>query len=343
MLRRTGEGWINFDQHKKRPILYLQNFDIDGTALKPKHQEALRKGIAPNLENGCSVTLVGMTDRLGSAQYNKQLSVKRADAVLRFLRKNTKNGFRVQQQLAAGERRAASHGMRDNSRGDAYRAVAVVLWPSPQPKKLNPQEIALPETPGVPFFSKYGWILDVAGGVTDAVGIFTSAVFVELLGGFFAVVGPILAGIVTIVEADRNAKFNGYCEGIWLGMQKLADQYKNPKLDETALDEWPHLKQPKIPHRRGDLIHHRYGKLVHEGRNEGAKHVFDFVKKLEREPKEITLHGVKQKRRVGGRLMLRALSKQKGIRVGEWMQGEVAKELDKRKIGPWPLGGPRKR
>lgn len=242
MLRRTGEGWVNHGTYDRRAILYLQNFDIDGTEVKPLHQKALKDLIVPRLEDGCSITLVGMADRLGSYQYNLKLSARRADSVLQFLRRQTQKGFRVQQQLADSERRAASRGMRDNTRGDEFRAVAVVLWPNPQPRKIDPKGIKLPPTPGVPIFSNWGPIFDGAAGFVALIAAFSSAAFVTLLDGFFGVVGPIIAGIVALAEADRNARFNGFCQGVWLGMQALADQFKDHKLDQTPLDMWPRMK-----------------------------------------------------------------------------------------------------
>lgn len=343
MLRKTGAGWVTQQKYQDRGIVYLQNFDIDGTDLKPNHQKALRELVLPQLEQGCSLTLVGMTDRLGSYQYNKRLSTERIHSVRCFLERMAKKAFRVDQLLASSEDRATTAGMRDNTRGDAFRAVAAVLWPSPQPRKIDPKSIKVPPTPGVPVFTDWGWSVDLAAGLTDLVGAFTSIVFVELLGGFFAVVGPILSGIVALAEADRNARFNGFCEGVWLGMQLLAKQYSDPKLDRLPLDEWPHLKQPTIPTRRGDLVHHRFGKLVHEGRNEGARYVYEYVRQMERKPVAVTLRGVRQKRRIGGRLMLRALYVKKGDKVADWMKSQVDDELKKRGIGPWPLGGPKKR
>ena len=63
------------------------NFDFDSAEVKPEYQEELRKVAQrfignPNLE----ICLLGTTDRVGSAEYNKKLAMRRAQAVADFLK-----------------------------------------------------------------------------------------------------------------------------------------------------------------------------------------------------------------------------------------------------------------
>ena len=63
------------------------NFDLNSSAIKPEHQTELteiakRFAGNPNIE----LCVIGMTDRSGSADYNKKLAMERADRVADFLK-----------------------------------------------------------------------------------------------------------------------------------------------------------------------------------------------------------------------------------------------------------------
>lgn len=86
---RQGEGiLVKFDSG----IL----FDVDKTNLKPDAQNSLRQ-LAVSLQNNpqTNILIVGHTDSTGTAAYNQQLSVKRADAVKSFVVQQGVNGPRL--------------------------------------------------------------------------------------------------------------------------------------------------------------------------------------------------------------------------------------------------------
>lgn len=66
-------------------------FEFDSSALTVAGRTALDR-LAANITPGSTVTVVGHTDRIGTAQYNLKLSQQRAGAVADFL--NAKSGFK---------------------------------------------------------------------------------------------------------------------------------------------------------------------------------------------------------------------------------------------------------
>jgi OOP family OmpA-OmpF porin len=66
-------------------------FEFDSAALTAAGQAALDR-LVPTIVAGSTVTVVGHTDRIGTAQYNLKLSQHRAGAVADYL--NAKSGFK---------------------------------------------------------------------------------------------------------------------------------------------------------------------------------------------------------------------------------------------------------
>lgn len=66
-------------------------FEFDSAALTPAGRAALDR-LVSTISPGSTVTVVGHTDRIGTAQYNLKLSQHRAGAVADYL--NAKSGFR---------------------------------------------------------------------------------------------------------------------------------------------------------------------------------------------------------------------------------------------------------
>jgi outer membrane protein OmpA-like peptidoglycan-associated protein len=78
-VERVGEGiQVTFDSG----LLY----DFDSDAVKPEAQANLR-ALAQSLDKypGSDLLILGHTDSIGGAEYNKDLSVRRADAAARYL------------------------------------------------------------------------------------------------------------------------------------------------------------------------------------------------------------------------------------------------------------------
>ena len=66
-------------------------FEFDSSALTAAGRAALDR-LVPTIAPGSTVTVVGHTDRIGTAQYNLKLSQHRAGAVADYL--NAKSGFK---------------------------------------------------------------------------------------------------------------------------------------------------------------------------------------------------------------------------------------------------------
>lgn len=66
-------------------------FEFDSSALTSAGRSALDK-LVPSIVPGSTVTVVGHTDRIGTAAYNLRLSQQRAGAVADYL--NAKSGFK---------------------------------------------------------------------------------------------------------------------------------------------------------------------------------------------------------------------------------------------------------
>ena len=70
----------------KRIVLRGVNFDFNSSALRPDSLPVLDQGAALLKENrGVEVVVEGHTDGIGSADYNEALSLRRAEAVYRYL------------------------------------------------------------------------------------------------------------------------------------------------------------------------------------------------------------------------------------------------------------------
>ena len=65
----------------------IVNFDLNSAEIKPEDQAELRK-IAERMAGNPSleICVLGMTDRTGSADYNKKLALRRAETVADFLK-----------------------------------------------------------------------------------------------------------------------------------------------------------------------------------------------------------------------------------------------------------------
>ncbi len=65
----------------------IVNFNLNSAEIKPEYQAELRE-IAERMAGnpGLKICVIGMTDRTGSADYNKKLALRRAEAVADFLK-----------------------------------------------------------------------------------------------------------------------------------------------------------------------------------------------------------------------------------------------------------------
>jgi hypothetical protein len=131
MAKPTGPG--KTEVRTNPPSLLLYNFDIDGDALKEEHRTFLRKEALPALRAGRGVSVIGLTDRSGSASHNLSLSDRRVARTIEFLRQETPTGVNLIQATGFGEAAAAREGDADGSYDDRFRSVLVFLQPAAPP------------------------------------------------------------------------------------------------------------------------------------------------------------------------------------------------------------------
>ncbi len=121
--------------------LRLYDYDIDGDQYKSLHRQELDRfagKVAPP-PGQWTIWIWGGADRLGDAEYNKDLSHRRIQKVMAYLRsKPGLGGVNFDNPLPAGESPAAAFGDRDETENEWFRCVEVVLTrkgaPPPRPE-----------------------------------------------------------------------------------------------------------------------------------------------------------------------------------------------------------------
>lgn len=135
MTRPTGLG--KTEKRATPPSLMLYNFDIDGDKLKDQHKIFLRVEAFPTLRAGGSVSIIGLTDRKGSAAHNQALSERRVAETVLFLRSEVSNGFNVKQATGFGESAATQEGDVDGTLNERFRTVLLFLSKTPVPPPVT--------------------------------------------------------------------------------------------------------------------------------------------------------------------------------------------------------------
>lgn len=135
MARNTGPGKVsdNLDKTPRTALTgLLFNFDVEGDAVKPEHQEWLRANVLPLLACDQAVgSLKGMASRSGSAAYNLQLSEKRVRNVKQVLAAQGASPAKLN-ALWVGEEAAALAGVADGTEEERDRAVAISVQLPPR-------------------------------------------------------------------------------------------------------------------------------------------------------------------------------------------------------------------
>jgi outer membrane protein OmpA-like peptidoglycan-associated protein len=125
----------------------LQNqvlFDFDKASVKPAMEPTLTKlaGVLVKYDQS-DATVVGYTDSVGSEDYNKQLSLRRAQAVVDFLVAQGVPAQRLQAQ-GMGEANPVASNATDAGR-QLNRRVEILVSPSSSPQP-EPRQGAAPTT-----------------------------------------------------------------------------------------------------------------------------------------------------------------------------------------------------
>ena len=135
MASATGPG--KTERRTNPTSLMLYNFDVDVAHLKEEHKAFLRSEALPTLRAGGSVSVIGLTDRKGTAAHNQELSEQRAANTVEFLRGEVSNGFNVNQSTGFGEAAAAREGQADDTLNERFRTVLLFLSKTPVPPPIS--------------------------------------------------------------------------------------------------------------------------------------------------------------------------------------------------------------
>lgn len=101
----------------RRIVLRGINFDFDSSQIREISEPVLDEAVRQLGDNpGVTITVVGHTDARGSAEYNQELSVRRAEAVFRYL---VNHGIKPERVTVAGRGESSPVASNDTSDGRA--------------------------------------------------------------------------------------------------------------------------------------------------------------------------------------------------------------------------------
>ena len=146
-MRPTGPGRVT--RNANAPLgglrAILTNFDVDGSALKHEHTQFLDGYVVPIMagKQPARIFLRGEASHPGSDEHNLELSKRRADSVVTYLRSRGVPDARMKVE-AAGESVAGSL-LAENADARAVSLLAVKLASVPSPAPTTP--IAAPSIP----------------------------------------------------------------------------------------------------------------------------------------------------------------------------------------------------
>jgi hypothetical protein len=145
--KNTGNGLVTVDFDTALPLnplpvktILFHNFNFDGDELKEEHKEEIKKRIVPQMiHDRRAIRIIGHASRQGNADYNRELSRRRALAVRKFLLEQgvPKDLLPLSQLHARGEADSKSRFNDD----ELERGVRVEFIPKfkPRPKEKPPE------------------------------------------------------------------------------------------------------------------------------------------------------------------------------------------------------------
>lgn len=347
----SGPGQFYVEGQSPLDIL-LYNFDIGSSGVKFEHLMALLQNVVPLLDNGGSVTIVGMASYTGQEKVNVELSKRRAQATLsalcRLVAEKGKSA-KVKVGISQGWANAVASGERYGTEDSRFRSVLVTAWALPDPPKV-PDLTKIMPLPDMPqtlgeAFDKLSVGEAVVSTAFSIAELFTEAAFVTVAT---SIVMPILDGIFTIlslpmawVAAGKLAHFNGWVRGFIDSMQDMAQTYKDTNLDPNKSDTWPTLPHP-APHFEWSVPDSQLTADQQEdraGRREGCDKAFESIQGLNANPKDIaaTADGKKVNVKVTGKVLLWALWQMTKGGVGNKFLEQINKKLREQGKKEWPL------
>lgn len=143
MARATGPGRVQVKQKADIVSVLLYNYDVDRADLKVEHMAHLRDHVVTLFQKPKApfVFLRGMASRTSTALHNLQLSNKRVEIVIGFLKDKGVPPDRLRQVDFVGEGKSKQA---DGVESDWDRAVLLEITPRAVPPSPDPPPITLP-------------------------------------------------------------------------------------------------------------------------------------------------------------------------------------------------------
>ena len=319
MLQYTGPGTYRVSINRPDEFeIALENFDIDGTRVKPIHRHMLRRWVGPLLKRGGTASILGLASLTASRRHDLLLSERRAQEVLAFLRglsspsggPRSGGPARFPQVDGVGKLIAQSLSVSTDPLENArFRAVWVHAWDRPVPPSRLPRihGMKLSTLPTSNPLLTGAKVLDVA------TWLLTAARYAELLGELIpvaslamSIIDTLSKLIVTWMKADQAAYLNGYILGYDLAMGDMAAPYADPALGTRPLSSWPAVVRPS-PHtatwsNQPNVSQEKW----HEGETAGCQAAYQQVLTWDRQPLRADVGG--HTIQLHGREVLRTLA-----------------------------------
>lgn len=274
-----------------------------------------------------SIAVMGLASTTGTVQRDFELGSKRLHAVIEYLHKKFGHRFLVSKHVSAGKIMALAFdeahlagGTKDNQESDLWRAVVLNAWnrslPPPIPTDVDASDpVNNPnwsETVGKDF-DKAAWFLGFVDFALDVAEV-AAAAAAAIADLTVSVVDTLAVLPLTWGSSDFYAEQNGRIQGRADAIQDMADQFKDTKLDNTRLADWPAVQVP-APHIPANPQPTTNQIFWRQGQMEGLKQAVELILKMEQNPKSVTLPSGKHERWTG-RIWLHMMSRRFGANVG---------------------------
>jgi hypothetical protein len=337
----------------------LWNFDIDGIELKKDHKDLLFHKVFPLLQGGGSAAILGLASLTGSEEHDLELSVRRAEAVAKYMHalwdwtptdplKFYGGPMRLGKPRASGKAVADAYyeshkGKRGNIReNDFFRAVWVHVWDKPNPpsEEVIVPAITMPDLPLTNDQIEFGKWLDVIAWIESASPV---AELLPPLDLAIAIADTLFALPAAWAAGDQGAFLNGYIVAYDRAMQDMADAYGNSVLDRMSHSRWPEIPVPQVHKEMWAAQTTPFQDKGHQGEEAGCKAAYDGIKRLEKHPfwVDIRVRGYVTQQSFTGKETLRALSKKYRDNVGGYFMDKFRSILRAKGYSAnWPFRPP---
>jgi len=348
---RDTPGMVEVTSTTPLAVLFY-NFKKNSDVVKYEHLSELTKRIAPLLDAGGSVTLIGMASRTGPEGFNIRLSRSRAANMLGALARivgDRGKSARAALGVSEGSANAARAGDAAGVENPRFRAVSITAWlsadpPDPQlPDGYADIDVSdLPNTtvghfmdPGAVIEGGVSTAVSIAELISEAAWIGVAAELFPILDGVFLIVGLIW----TFKEADDLAHFNGWAGAFAQAWQDMASTYSDKKLDPHHPEDWPAIPKPS-PHFQynvPDSALNASDQMARAGMREGVEAAYKAVQNLELNPKDLKVPKTGEVIKGTGKVTLWWMYQaRKGDVYGAVMES-INKKLHEKGKGDYPL------